>query len=112
MSRHLQVLIFYFIVYSLSRIDLKVVSVIFVSKLCTLVLSAGRSDEFTSEMMIECLTYFTYAQMDVCLLINHMQSCKVNCFTCYLSSDTLTQKRFPYTQHFSVQVSLIICQLK
>ena len=65
MSRHLQVLIFYFIVYSLSRIALEVVSLIFVSKLCTLVLSADRIYEFTSEMMIQCLTYCTYAQMDV-----------------------------------------------
>ena len=112
MLRHIQELLFIGIVYPLRRITIDVLYITFVSKLCTLVLSAGRSDEFTSEMMIECLTYCTYAQMDVCLLINHMQSCKVNCFTCYLSSDTLTQKRFPYTQHFSVQVSLIICQLK
>ena len=65
MSRHLQVLIFYFIVYSLSRIALEVVSLIFVSKLCTLVLSTDLIYEFTSGMMIQCLTYCTYAHMDV-----------------------------------------------
>ena len=65
MSRHIQELIFIGIVYPLSRIALDVLSITFVSKLCTLVLSVGRSYAFTSEMMIQCLTYCTYAQMDV-----------------------------------------------
>ena len=112
MSRHNQELIFIGVVYPLSRIALDILYITFVSKLCTLVLSAGRSYEFTSEIMIECLTSCTYAQMDVCLLLNYMKFCKVNCFTCYLSTDIFTQKRFPCTHHFSVQVSLIICQLK
>ena len=46
MSRHIQELIFIGIVYSLSRIALDVLSITFVSKLCTLVLSVGRSYEF------------------------------------------------------------------
>ena len=57
MSRHIQVLLFIGIVYPLSRIALGVLYIMFVSKLCTLVLSVGRSYEFTSEVMIQCLTY-------------------------------------------------------
>ena len=57
MSRHIQVLIFIGIVSPLSRIALGVLYIMFVSKLCTLVLSVGRSYEFTSEVMIQCLTY-------------------------------------------------------
>ena len=72
MSRHIQELIFIGIVYPLSRIALDVLSITFVSKLCTLVLSVGRSYEFTSEMVIQCLTYCTYDQMDVCLLLKYM----------------------------------------
>ena len=57
MLRHIQELLFIGIVYPLSRIALGVLYIMFVSKLCTLVLSVGRSYEFTSEVMIQCLTY-------------------------------------------------------
>ena len=65
MSRHLHVLIFIGFVYPLKCITIDLDYITFVSELCALVISVGRSYEFPSEMMIQCLTYCTYAQMDV-----------------------------------------------
>ena len=65
--------------------------------------------ECTSGMTIPYLTYWTYAQMDVCLvLLNPMQYFKVMCMMCYTLMDTSTQKSFTHTQPSARQFLLII----
>ena len=63
-SRPLQVLIFYWIVYPLSRLTLDVNYIMFIIQYCTLVLSVERPNEFTIGIKIPSLTHWTYAQMD------------------------------------------------